>query len=384
MNSVIRLVVFLWTIAWWQFQLSAQTVPRLLPFQGRLTDQNGVAVPDGVRLIQFNIFDIPSGGSPVWAGELHRTTVNGGLVNILLGSKTPFTGFDFDRQLYLELTVDVSGPNGLPDNAITPADPPMLPRQAILPVVFAKEAANSRKLNGYDWTPIFGTNDPTLSIPVSKLADNSLPASKIVTNSIGSRQIAMGSIGADRIVPRSITTNELAEAVLDLLIPPGTVVAFAGSNIPRGWLLCDGTALLRADSKYQRLFTAISTNWGFNSSEDFCLPDLQGVFLRGVNNNRGDMFLDPDRHSRIARLPNGITGNSVGSYQSDDIKSHRHSLRGVETNPGPNQPLGIITDNGYGLQLQRYEPIDLSGALDPAGGLESRPKNAYVNYMIKY
>ncbi|HAB18262.1 MAG TPA: hypothetical protein PLX89_00880 [Verrucomicrobiota bacterium] len=126
---------------------SAQTVPRLLPFQGRLTDQNGMAVPDGVRLIQFKVFEEPSGGSPKWSGELHRTTVNGGLVNVILGTKSPFTAdVDFDRQLYLETTVDVSGPNGLPDNAITPADPPMLPRQAILPVVFAKESGLARSI----------------------------------------------------------------------------------------------------------------------------------------------------------------------------------------------------------------------------------------------
>src|SRR5688572_20428473 len=117
----------------------AQTAPKLLPFQGRLTDQNGLAVSNGVRLVQFKIFDVPSGASPVWAGELHRTTVNGGLVNVLLGSKTPFTTVDFDRQLYLEITVDING-----DNAITAADPPMLPRQVILPVVFAKESAVAR------------------------------------------------------------------------------------------------------------------------------------------------------------------------------------------------------------------------------------------------
>src|SRR6266705_2403936 len=104
----------------------AQTAPKLLPFQGRLTDQNGNAVSNGVRLVQFKIYDVPTGGSPVWAGELHRTTVNGGLVNVLLGSKTPLTGVDFDKQLYLEITVDVSGPTGQPDNAITLADPPML------------------------------------------------------------------------------------------------------------------------------------------------------------------------------------------------------------------------------------------------------------------
>src|SRR5207249_8846014 len=153
---------------------------KLLPFQGRLTDQNGVAVSNGVRLVLFKIYDVPASGNPVWAGELHRTTVNGGLVNVMLGSKTPFTGLDFDRQLYLEITVDVSGPTGQPDNTITLADPPMLPRQAILPVVFAKESANSRLLDGYDWSALFGTNNPAIA---------KLDGSRIASNSITSAQL---------------------------------------------------------------------------------------------------------------------------------------------------------------------------------------------------
>jgi len=200
-------------VLWLVNAAHAQTTLKLLPFQGRLTDQNGVAVSNGVRLVQFKIYDVPTGGNPVWAGELHRTTVNGGLVNVMLGSKTPLT-FDFDRQLYLEITVDVSGQAGQPDNAITAADPPMLPRQAILPVVFAKEAADSRKLAGYDWSPIFGTNSPNGPIPASKLADGSLPGSKIQAGSITSNQIASATITGTQIAPTTITSNQIANGAV--------------------------------------------------------------------------------------------------------------------------------------------------------------------------
>src|SRR5262245_15055479 len=88
-----------------------QVALRLLPFQGRLTDPNGNIVSNGVRLVQFKIFDSPTGGKTVWAGELHRTTVNGGLVNILLGTKTPLMDVIFESQLYLEVTVDINGDN---------------------------------------------------------------------------------------------------------------------------------------------------------------------------------------------------------------------------------------------------------------------------------
>jgi hypothetical protein len=196
---------------------NAQPVGKLLPFQGRLTDQNGNAVSNGVRLVQFKIYDVPTGGSPVWAGELHRTTVNGGLVNVMLGSKTPMASIDFDKELYLEITVDVSGPSGEPDNAITPADPPMLPRQSILPVIFAKESGvskDSKALAGYDWSVLFGTNDPLNGV---------LSGSRILSNSITGAQLASGAITSINLANGVITPDKLSPRPFGINVPIGGV-----------------------------------------------------------------------------------------------------------------------------------------------------------------
>jgi hypothetical protein len=177
--------------------LSAQqAAPTLLPFQGRLTDPNGNAVSDGARLIQFQIYDQPTSGSAVWAGEVHRTTVNGGLVNVLLGSKNPFPKGQpaapdkpfFDQMLYLQITVDSAGAqDGGPDGQITAADPPLLPRQVILPTTFAKESQNSAKLAGYDWSTILAdgsANPQTGKIAGAKIADSTITSRQIAKNSI--------------------------------------------------------------------------------------------------------------------------------------------------------------------------------------------------------
>src|SRR5260221_12003927 len=152
-----RLVFLTLALALIRASLSAQQSPKLLPFQGRLTDQSGVGVSDGVRLVQFKIYDAPVGGQAVWNGEVQKLTVNGGLISTLLGSKASLSSVDFNNALYLELTIDANN-----DNQITAADPPMLPRQAILPALFAKESADSRLLTGYDWTAIFaeGAGNP--------------------------------------------------------------------------------------------------------------------------------------------------------------------------------------------------------------------------------
>lgn len=185
--------------------LSAHSAARLLPFQGRLSDANGAAIADGARVIQFKIYDAPVGGRTVWNGEVQKLTVNGGLVSTILGTKAALSGMDFNQDLYLEITIDANG-----DNQITLSDPPLLPRQSILPAVFAYESANSQALGGYDWSPLFGTNNPADGTLLdSKIADASLTTAKIADGAITTPKIADGSITTAKIPNGAITRSKL-------------------------------------------------------------------------------------------------------------------------------------------------------------------------------
>lgn len=68
--------------------------------------------------------------------------------------------------------------------------------------------------------------------------------------------------------------------------PTGKVDAFAGSTAPTGWLLCDGSSLLRAT--YPRLFSVIGTTYGAADGTHFNVPDCRGRFLIGVKAADGD------------------------------------------------------------------------------------------------
>ena len=59
----------------------------------------------------------------------------------------------------------------------------------------------------------------------------------------------------------------------------GAIVPFAGGILPAGWLVCDGTSLIR--SAYPDLFAAIGTVWGAADSSHFNIPDLRGRTLVG-------------------------------------------------------------------------------------------------------
>jgi microcystin-dependent protein len=123
--------------------------------------------------------------------------------------------------------------------------------------------------------------------------------------------------------------------------PAGMIVAFGGANPPDGWLPCDGAAVSR--TTYSNLLAAISETWGAgNGSSTFNVPDLRGVFLRGVNGTRSGEYADPG-DSRTG-------GNSVGSFQPDGSKSHNHTVS-VAKNPGSTDGQGWPSVNAH-LSLQ--------------------------------
>lgn len=375
---------------------SAQAQPRLLPFQGRLTDASGIPVANGAKVVQFRIYDAPTGGTALWNGEVQKLTVNGGLVSTLLGSKADLSAVDFNQALYLEITVDANG-----DNQITVADPPLLPRQSVLPAVFAVEAQSARdsqKLGGFDWSAIFATGNPaTDSIPANRVSFpvGSLPATVIAANnSIAANQLAPDAVDTSEIKDDAVTTAKIKDGTIQQadivvgygLVPTGSVVAFAGTTPPNGWLLCDGTAVSR--STYSTLFAAIGNSHGVgDGTATFNLPDYRGRFLRGVN---GSASRDPDASSRGTMATGGALGNAVGSVQADAFQGHYHLNKYNLTYSGAGTS-GVGWSSNFAENFQERTssvPFIVDAVSDGAHGTprvasESRPTNAYVNYIIK-
>ena len=91
------------------------------------------------------------------------------------------------------------------------------------------------------------------------------------------------------------------------------------TDIPADYLPCDGRSLVRA--AFARLFEAIGPAWGGDVAGNFNLPDLRGLFLRGVDGTAGR---DPDSRERSFSRRGGNTGNNVGSVQEDALQEHRH------------------------------------------------------------
>lgn len=165
------------------------------------------------------------------------------------------------------------------------------------------------------------------------------------------------------------------------LVPTGAVLPFAGSAAPSGYVVCNGAEVDR--TVFANLFAVIGTTHGAgNGSTTFHIPDYRGRFLRGVD---AGISRDPDVATRTTMATGGNTGDNVGSIQSDSFASHQH-IQGYGSTVGPSPRYGSVSglDSARADYYTAAATDTTAGALvSSTGGSETRPINAYVNYIIK-
>jgi hypothetical protein len=84
--------------------VDAITIPKMLSYQGKLTDTLGASVEDSTYSATFRLYTVPSGGSPYW-NETKIVTTRAGLFSTLLGSVTPIGAVPDAGTLYLGMAV---------------------------------------------------------------------------------------------------------------------------------------------------------------------------------------------------------------------------------------------------------------------------------------
>lgn len=72
-------------------------------------------------------------------------------------------------------------------------------------------------------------------------------------------------------------------------MPVGSIIPYAGTTIPAGYLLCDGSAISR--TTYSALFASIGTTYGAgDGNSTFNIPNLIEKFIEGSDNNIGTVI----------------------------------------------------------------------------------------------
>ena len=216
---------------------------------------------------------------------------------------------------------------------------------------------------------------------VDEVTKKTGPWGSPVLTSTGSSTVetlkATGKITATEFVGSGaqLTTNTvplgaLVTEVQQSLCPVGTVVPYMGDVAPPGWVLCNGAAVLRLGT-YAKLYGVVGNRFGQGDKQTtFNLPDFRGRFLRGTDLGAKR---DPEALVRKSMAEGGAAGDLVGSVQLDEFKSHTHNY------------VAMLQTNGNDTSSELYERYgDYQKASSAAGGTETRPINANVNYIIKY
>ncbi len=146
----------------------------MLNFQARLLATSGALVADGTYNIQFNIYNVSSGGTTLWTetylnNASQGVTVKNGYFNVRLGlldSLADETDINWNEELWLGMTVRGTGSCSF--GACTPADAEMSPRIQLTAVPFAFQAQQLAQTSGTDRGVLkfLGvTNDPVIYLP---------------------------------------------------------------------------------------------------------------------------------------------------------------------------------------------------------------------------
>jgi microcystin-dependent protein len=159
------------------------------------------------------------------------------------------------------------------------------------------------------------------------------------------------------------------------LFMPGDLKATARSSAPAGWLICDGTLLVRAD--HQALFDAIGTayNTGGETGLQFRVPNLKGRVPVGQDASQtefdalGESGGAKTHALSVAEMPShnhgGVTGNSsVGDF-----------IRNV----GGGVAQMFSSSDAAVLTAQHTHPITAQGG---GGAHNNLQPYQVVNYMI--
>lgn len=177
-------------------------------------------------------------------------------------------------------------------------------------------------------------------------------------------------------------------------ISAGTICAFAGPTIdvftmsnfapPDGYEWCLGQIVSKTDEKYTALYAAIGGYWNTSTEltdDQFQLPDLRNVFLRGCT--------DYVEGSSSTRQPGSFQGcgapeiwaeSEPKSRPSDTLQSYfRGALAerafGVKGATAGDAVQGSV--DGFDFKASRCSSVYQSGLT------EVRPDNKAVNYIIK-
>jgi microcystin-dependent protein len=178
----------------------------------------------------------------------------------------------------------------------------------------------------------------------------------------------------------SITLQKLAASLVNILIAPGTLHAYAGPSPPSGWLVCDGAAVSR--TTYSALFSAIGAYWGGGDGVNtFNLPDLRGRAPIGYVSSGGSGMTARAFAERGGEENHALLGGELPLHSHGAAPNHTHTF----TNP-----MATVVTVAAGGGSTIWQPTGATdntgaaGAWGTAGYGSNVPHNNMPPYAVVY
>lgn len=242
------------------------------------------------------------------------------------------------------------------------------------------DSLNLASTNRIQWSTT-GSADGTAGLSLTSGAAS--PESNVTANT-GDRYFARDGTAWKKVTGTGSTGWEQVQESTGAgsLMPTGTVLAFAGSAAPTGYLACDGSAVSR--TTYSALFAVISTTWGVGDGvTTFNVPDLRGRQLIGAGTGAG------------------LTARTLGTQNigAENVTLDTLNMPLLEPN-STILPSQVGATNPYKLLASQWDggpgvpySMDGSDAVNPRGGSEGSPPaqtavetldpSGVVNFIIK-
>lgn len=206
-------------------------------------------------------------------------------------------------------------------------------------------------------------------------------ASAFKDSSIGTADIVNSAITTDKVADGAVTQAKINNAVI--FTPVGTVITYAGSSAPTGYLKANGDTIPNGTGTVQGVTADFSALYAVIGAT---LPDLRGEFIRGFDDGKGT-----------------DSGRAIRSSQTDQNKQHNHTATSTSsvTDNGHTHNLlfgigsfggssGAQTPRDSGTTTNRLSTattgitVATSTSIANDGGNESRPRNIALLMCIKF